>query len=163
MPKIVPNFWFDTQAEDAATFYCGIFPNSRITQISRYTEAATEHSPLPVGAVLTVDFELDGQRVTALNGGPLFTPNEAVSLMILCEDQAEIDHYWDKLTAGGGEESACGWLKDKYGFSWQVVPKRMDEMMADGDEARLNAVTAEVMKMRKLDLATLEKAYASHS
>lgn len=163
MPKIVPNLWFDTQAEEAANFYCGIFPNSRITQVTHHTEASIEHSPLPVGAVLTVDFELDGQRITGLNGGPMFKPNEAVSLMILCEDQAEIDHYWSRLTADGGEESACGWLKDRYGFSWQVVPKRMDEMLADSNESRRNTVFAEVMKMGKLDIATLERAYAAAS
>src|SRR3954467_13040330 len=118
MPAITPNLWFDTEAEEAAALYVGIFPNSRITLVTRYTEGA----PRPAGMVMTVEFELDGQRIVAINGGPEFTFSEAVSLQINCKDQGEVDLYWDKLTEGG-EEGPCGWLKDRYGLSWQVTPE----------------------------------------
>ena len=156
MKTIMPCLWFDTQAEDAASFYVSVFPNSRILETSRYPEGA----PKPAGTVLTVDFELNGQRMQALNGGPEFTFSEAVSLTIECESQAEVDTYWSKLTADGGEESQCGWLKDKFGFSWQVVPARVSEMMATKDPAAFKRVFDAIMPMRKLDIATLERAYA---
>jgi predicted 3-demethylubiquinone-9 3-methyltransferase (glyoxalase superfamily) len=153
MPTIIPNLWFDTQAEEAAAFYCGIFPNSKVNAVAHYTEAG----PGEPGSVLTVDFELDGNRVTAINGGPMFTFNEAVSLLIECEDQAEIDRYWDALTADGGEPGHCGWLKDRYGLSWQVVPKGMDEVFADGGEAAERAMRV-MFEMSKLDIAALRAA-----
>jgi predicted 3-demethylubiquinone-9 3-methyltransferase (glyoxalase superfamily) len=132
MPRITPNLWFDTESEEAAEFYVSVFPNSTITAVSHYTEAG----PRPAGTVLTVDFVLDGQEFTAINGGPQFTFDEAVSLLINCADQEEIDYYWDKLGAGG-EEGPCGWLKDKYGLSWQVCPEGMAELMTDPDPGRL--------------------------
>ena len=131
MPEITPNLWFDTEAEEAAAFYVGIFPNSRVTALAHYTAAG----PREEGMVMTVEFELDGQRFIGINGGPEFTFDEAVSLMIESEDQAEIDHYWDVLTADGGQEGPCGWLKDRFGLSWQVVPKGMDAMFASEDKA----------------------------
>jgi predicted 3-demethylubiquinone-9 3-methyltransferase (glyoxalase superfamily) len=152
MPRITPNLWFDTQAEEAAEFYVSIFPNSRITNVSHYTEG----SPRPAGSVLTVDFLLDGQQITAINGGPEFTFDEAISLLITCADQAEIDHYWSRLT-DGGEEGPCGWLKDRYGLSWQVVPDGFAEMMS-GDPARAARAMQAVMGMKKLDVAAIHAA-----
>ena len=131
MPKIVPNLWFDTEAEEAAEFYISVFKNSRIVNVTRYTEAG----PRPAGTVMTVEFELDGQRFVGINGGPEFTFDEAVSFQIDCEDQDEVDYYWEKLTEGG-EEGPCGWLKDRYGLSWQVVPTGMDEIFSDPDPER---------------------------
>ena len=131
MPRITPNLWFDTEAEQAAEFYLSIFPNSRIVNVSRYTDAG----PRPAGTVMTVEFELDGQRFVGINGGPEFTFDEAVSFAITCEDQAEVDHYWERLT-DGGEESQCGWCKDRFGLSWQVVPKGMEEVFASDDPGR---------------------------
>ena len=154
MPKIVPNLWFDTQAQDAAEFYCSVFPNSRILSTSHYTEAG----PREAGMVLTVEFELDGTRFTGINGGPNFTFDEAISFLIECEDQAEIDHYWEKLTDGGAE-SQCGWLKDRYGVSWQVVPKGMDKLFAEDPEGAKRAMEA-MFGMRKLDVAALRAAAA---
>lgn len=154
MPTIAPNLWFDTQAEEAARFYCSVFPNSRIRQVSYYGEAG----PGPAGTVLTVDFELDGQPFTAINGGPQFTFSEAISLLINCADQAEVDYYWDAMLAGGGEESMCGWLKDRYGLSWQVVPEGMAEVMADPDPSRAERAMRAMLTMRKLDVAALRAA-----
>ena len=152
--RITPNLWFDTQAEEAAEFYCSVFPNSRIVAVSHYTEAV----PSKAGMVLTVDFELDGQRITALNGGPQFTFDEAISLLIDCKDQAEVDYYWEKLT-DGGEEGPCGWVKDRYGLSWQVVPAGMDALFADGADRDAAARAMEAMfQMKKLDIAALEAA-----
>jgi predicted 3-demethylubiquinone-9 3-methyltransferase (glyoxalase superfamily) len=153
MPRIVPNLWFDTQAVEAAEFYCSIFPNSKITNVLRYTEAG----PGPAGEVVTVEFELDGQPFAGINGGPIFTFSEAVSLLIECEDQAEVDRYWDALLAGG-EESQCGWLKDRYGLSWQVVPKALDDLLDDADPQRAARATKAMLGMRKLDLAAIEAA-----
>jgi predicted 3-demethylubiquinone-9 3-methyltransferase (glyoxalase superfamily) len=153
MPKIVPNLWFDTQAEEAAEFYCSVFPDSRILSKSHYTEAG----PREAGMVLTVEWELDGQRFTGINGGPNFTFDPAVSFLIECEDQDEIDYYWDKLLEGGGEESQCGWLSDRYGLSWQVVPKGMDEIFARSDDGARRAMEA-MFGMRKLDVAALRAA-----
>lgn len=151
MPKLVPNLWFDDQGLEAAEHYVSIFPNSEITKVTRYTEAG----PGPTGAVLTVDFLLDGQKITAINGGPQFTFDEAVSLAIECADQDEIDRYWDALVADGGEESECGWLKDKYGFSWQVVPKGWEELMDDPDRERVDRAMRAMLGMKKLDVAAL--------
>jgi predicted 3-demethylubiquinone-9 3-methyltransferase (glyoxalase superfamily) len=154
MPRITPNLWFDTQAEEAAEFYVSVFPNSKITAVTHYTDAG----PGPAGSVLTVDFVLDGQELTGINGGPQFTFDEAISLLITCDDQEEIDYYWSKLTADGGEESVCGWLKDKFGLSWQVVPPGMNEILNDPDQERAKRVTQAVYGMKKLDIATMEAA-----
>ncbi|MDQ1439502.1 MAG: hypothetical protein QOK43_3131 [Acidimicrobiaceae bacterium] len=153
MPQITPNLWFDTQSEEAAEFYVSVFPNSKITNVSYYGEAG----PRPAGTVLTVVFVLDGQEFTAINGGPEFTFDEAVSFLINCADQEEVDYYWDKLSEGG-EESQCGWLKDKYGLSWQVVPAAMEVLFADPDPARADRAMKAMLGMRKLDVAALQAA-----
>lgn len=154
MPSITPFLWFDTKAEEAARFYVSIFPNSKITRIGRRTGAEVANQ----SDVLTVDFELDGKRHLALNGGPQYKFTEALSLLIPCQTQAEIDHYWSALTADGGEEVVCGWLKDRFGLFWQVVPQRALELLAGEDRARANRVMAAVRTMKKLDLAALEQA-----
>ena len=153
MPTITPNLWFDTQALEAAEFYCTVFPNSSVKQVSRYTEAG----PGEPGSVLTVEFELDGQPFTGSNGGPEFEFDEAVSLEINCDTQEEIDFYWERLTEGG-EESQCGWLKDRYGLSWQVVPTGMEEIFNDPDPERARRATEALLEMRKLDLDALRAA-----
>ena len=153
MPRIIPNFWFDTDSEEAAKFYVSIFPNSKITAVTHYTEAG----PGVPGTVLTVDFVLDGQRFTAINGGPAFTFDEAVSFLIECADQEELDYYWDKLLEGG-EPSQCGWLKDKFGLSWQVVPSGMDEAMNDPDPERARRAMEAMLGMVKIDIAALKAA-----
>jgi predicted 3-demethylubiquinone-9 3-methyltransferase (glyoxalase superfamily) len=150
MPRITPNLWFDTQGLEAAEFYVSVFPSSRITNVTRYTEAG----PGPAGEVLTVDFELDGQEYTAINGGPQFTFDEAISLLVNCADQAEVDYYWSRLSEGG-EESRCGWLKDRYGLSWQVCPVGMAEVFADPDPARVERAMRAMLQMTKLDLAAM--------
>lgn len=159
--KIAPCLWFDDQAEAAAKFYTGIFPNSKIAKITRYGNAGQEiHGGKP-GSVLTVAFELDGQPFTTLNGGPVFKFNEAISLQVFCDTQAEVDHYWEKLSAGGEPKAQqCGWLKDRYGVSWQVVPVALIEMIGDPDRARADRVMAALLKMKKLDIAALNRAYA---
>jgi predicted 3-demethylubiquinone-9 3-methyltransferase (glyoxalase superfamily) len=154
MPQITPNLWFDTQALEAAEFYVSIFPNSKITNVTHYNEAG----PREAGTVLTVDFVLDGQRHTALNGGPQFTFDEAISLLVDCDDQEEVDYYWDKLREGGGEESVCGWLKDRFGLSWQVVPTAANELFDDSDPERSARAMKAMFGMRKLDLAALRAA-----
>ena len=154
MPEIVPNLWFDTQAEEAAAFYCGVVPNSRITSVTHYTEAG----PRPAGSVMTVEFELDGTRFVAINGGPQFTFDEAVSFAIECDTQEEIDRYWAALTADGGEEGPCGWCKDRFGLSWQVVPAGMDAMLNDPDRARAARAMEAVLGMRKIDMAAIARA-----
>lgn len=153
MPTITPNLWFDTQSEEAAEFYCSIFPNSKITNVTHYGEAG----PRPAGMVLTVDFVLDGQEYTAINGGPEFTFTEAISLLINCEDQEEVDYYWAKLT-DGGQEVQCGWLKDRYGLSWQVCPVGMLELLNDPDPERSQRAMTAMLGMVKLDLAALRAA-----
>jgi predicted 3-demethylubiquinone-9 3-methyltransferase (glyoxalase superfamily) len=153
MPRITPNLWFDTESQEAAEFYVSVFPNSKITHVSHYGEAG----PRPAGTVLTVEFVLDGQDFTAINGGPEFTFDEAVSFSISCADQDEVDYYWEKLTAGG-EESQCGWLKDRYGLSWQVVPAEMNELMTDPDPERSQRAMKAMLGMRKLDVAALRAA-----
>lgn len=160
LQRIAPCLWFDDQAEQAAEYYTSIFPNSRILAISRFGEAGQEIHGRPPGSVMTVEFELDGQRFTALNGGPVFTFNEAVSLIVNCETQDEIDYYWDKLTAGGDAAAQqCGWLKDKFGVSWQVVPTALDRMMTDPDPAKAARATEAMLAMKKLDIAALERAF----
>ncbi len=153
MPKITPSLWFDLQSEEAAEFYCSVFPNSKITQISYYGEAG----PRPSGTVLMVEFVLDGQEFTAINGGPEFTFDEAISFHINCKDQKEIDYYWDKLSEGG-EEGQCGWLKDKFGVSWQVVPEGMGDIMSDPDSERAHRSMQAMLGMKKIDLAALHAA-----
>jgi len=154
MPRITPNLWFDTQSVAAAEFYISIFPNSAITRISHYPQG-TDH---PVGSdVLTVEFVLDGQEYIAINGGPQFTFDEAISLMISCADQAEVDRYWAALT-DGGEEGPCGWLKDRFGLSWQVVPIGWSDILVDPDPARAQRAMAAMYGMKKLDIAALEAA-----
>ncbi len=153
MPRITPNLWFDTQGLEAAKFYVSIFPNSEVTDITYYGEAG----PGPAGTVLTVNFMLDGQEHTAINGGPQFTFDEAISLLVNCDDQSEIDYYWDALSAGG-EEGPCGWLKDRYGLSWQICPTGWAEMLNDTDRSRSERVMRAVLGMGKFDLAALEAA-----
>ena len=157
---IVPCLWFDNQAEEAARYYTGIFKNSKIGTISRYGEAGREVHGRPPGSVMTVEFELNGQPFTALNGGPIFKFNEAISFQIMCRTQEEVDHYWNKLTAGGDKEAQqCGWLKDKYGLSWQVVPTALVEMMKDSNAEKAGRVMEAMLQMKKLDIAELERAY----
>ena len=160
---ITPCLWFDDQAEQAANFYCSVFKNSKITQVSRYPEAGQEIHKKPAGSVMVVAFELDGQPFTALNGGPNFKFDEAVSFQVLSETQDEIDYYWSRLTADGGQEGPCGWLKDKFGLSWQVVPAAIPRMMSDPDARKSARVMNAFMTMKKLDLAALERAYAGQA
>jgi predicted 3-demethylubiquinone-9 3-methyltransferase (glyoxalase superfamily) len=160
--KIAPCLWFDHRAEEAAKFYTSIFPNSKIGRISYYGEAGQEVHGQKPGTVLTVAFELEGQPFTALNGGPLFQFNEAISFQIDCETQAEIDQYWDKLSKGGDPKAQqCGWLKDKYGVSWQVVPRILNELIADPDTGKAGRVMEALLKMKKLDIAELKRAAAA--
>lgn len=160
MSKITPCLWFDEQAEEAVEFYTGIFPNSKVLAVSRYGEAGQEVHRKQPGSVMTIAFELDGQRFTALNGGPVFRFNEAISFLVDCADQREVDYYWERLGAGGDPAALqCGWLKDKYGASWQVVPKVLIEMLGDGGSERSQRVMAAMMAMRKLDIAQLRRAY----
>ena len=157
--RIAPCLWFDHQAEEAAKYYSGIFKNSRIVAISRYGEAGYEIHRRPAGSVMTVAFELEGQPFTALNGGPLFKFNEAISLQVYCESQDEVDYYWERLTVGGDPKAQqCGWLKDRYAVSWQVVPRAIAEMMKQSGE-RADRVMTALLQMKKLDIATLKAAY----
>jgi len=152
---IVPNLWFDTQAEEAAAFYCSVFPNSRIVNVARYTDVG----PGPAGTVMTVEFELDGHRFVGINGGPQFTFDEAVSFQITCATQDEVDYYWQRLTEGGAEQQ-CGWLKDRFGLCWQVVPTGMDAVFADPDPERARRAMQAMLGMRKLDIEALRRAAA---
>jgi predicted 3-demethylubiquinone-9 3-methyltransferase (glyoxalase superfamily) len=154
MQKITPCLWMDTQAEEAAEYYASVFPDVKVLNVSRYGESMPERA----GTVLTVELELFGQRFTLLNGGPEFTFTEAVSFQVSCADQAEVDRYWTALTSGGGEEGPCGWLKDRYGLSWQIVPDRLTELMTDPDPARAQRATAAMLAMHKIDIAELERA-----
>jgi predicted 3-demethylubiquinone-9 3-methyltransferase (glyoxalase superfamily) len=153
MPRITPNLWFDTQSLEAAEFYISVFPNSKITAVTHYNEAG----PRPAGEVLTVEFVLDGQAYVAINGGPEFTFDEAISFLITCADQEEIDYYWAKLSEGG-EEGPCGWLKDRYGLSWQVAPDGMAEMLNDPDTGRAERAMRAMLGMKKIDVAALHAA-----
>jgi predicted 3-demethylubiquinone-9 3-methyltransferase (glyoxalase superfamily) len=156
MGNLTSCLWFDTQGEDAAKFYTSIFPNSRITAVSHYGEAG----PRPAGSVLTVEFELDGKTFTALNGGPQYTFSEAISFQVGCQDQAEVDRYWSEL-GEGGEPGPCGWLKDKFGLSWQIVPKRLVELLEDPDKEKSQRVMAAMLKMGKIEIDELERAAAA--
>lgn len=158
MDRISVNLWFDNQAEEAANFYTSIFKHSKIKDITHYGEAGSRVSGRPRGSVMTVSFEIDGQDFVALNGGPEFKFNEAVSLIVNCKSQEEVDEYWAKLSKGG-QEVQCGWLKDRYGVSWQVVPTALPEMLADKDTARSERVMEAMLRMKKLDLPTLKDAY----
>jgi predicted 3-demethylubiquinone-9 3-methyltransferase (glyoxalase superfamily) len=153
MPKITPNLWFDTEAEEAANYYISVFKNSRLVNVARYTEAG----PREAGTVMTVEFELDGQSFVGINGGPEFKFDEAVSFQITCETQDDVDYYWDKLTEGG-EEGPCGWLKDRFGLSWQVVPTGMEELFSDPDPTRAERAMKAMFGMKKLDIAALRSA-----
>jgi predicted 3-demethylubiquinone-9 3-methyltransferase (glyoxalase superfamily) len=153
MPRITPNLWFDTEGEEAARFYVSVFPNSEITNVTYYGETG----PGTAGGVMTVDFTLDGQPYTAINGGPQFTFDEAISLLVNCADQEEIDYYWDRLSEGGAE-SQCGWLKDKYGLSWQIVPADWADMLNDPDRARVERAMQAVFGMQKIDIAAVYAA-----
>ncbi|MDQ3913956.1 MAG: VOC family protein [Actinomycetota bacterium] len=155
MQKIVPNLWFDTEAEEAAEFYTSIFKDSEITGVTHYPESG----PRQTGSVMTVNFRLFGQDFTAINGGPEFKFTEAISFLVRCETQDEVDELWEKLLDGGGQEVQCGWLKDKYGLAWQIVPKGMEELFEKGDPARVNNAMKAMLQMVKLDLAALQKAY----
>jgi predicted 3-demethylubiquinone-9 3-methyltransferase (glyoxalase superfamily) len=157
---IVPCLWFDSQAEEAARFYTGIFKNSKIGKITRYTEAGRDVHGRPAGSVMTAEFELNGQPFTALNGGPHFKFNEAVSFQIMCQNQEEVDHYWNKLTQGGDPNAQqCGWLKDKYGLSWQVVPTELVQLMSDPDKEKAGRAMNAMLKMKKLDIVALRRAF----
>ncbi|KAF0821127.1 MULTISPECIES: VOC family protein [unclassified Cytobacillus] len=159
--KIMPNLWFNTEAEEAASFYTSIFKNSAIIQITRYGNERNEHSGAPEGKVMTVKFQLEGQEFTALNGGPKFKFNEAISLIVNCESQEEIDYYWEKLGEGGDMKAqACGWLKDQFGVSWQIVPAELGEMISSHDSEKSERVMKALLQMeKKIDLNTLKKAF----
>ena len=159
--RITPCLWFDDQAQEAAEFYTAIFRNSKIVKIARYGEAGREVHGKPPGSVLTVAFELDGQAFTALNGGPIFKFNEAISFQVNCETQGEVDYYWEKLSEGGDARAQqCGWLKDKYGVSWQVVPRALVEMISDPDSEKSGRVMEAMLQMKKIDIDALKQAYA---
>ena len=157
--KVTPFLWFDTQAEEAAQFYTSIFDNSRIVRVNRYGKAGRETHGMAAGSVMTVEFEIEGQALVALNGGPHFKFTEAFSLQVSCETQAEIDYFWSKLSEGG-EESRCGWLKDKYGLSWQIVPAALPQMLMDADRAKSERAMGALMQMKKFDIAALQRAYS---
>jgi predicted 3-demethylubiquinone-9 3-methyltransferase (glyoxalase superfamily) len=156
--KITPCLWFDTEAEAAANFYVSIFKDSKIGTINRYCESGNTVHGKPAGSVMAVEFEIEGQKFVGLNGGPQFKFSEAISFQIHCKDQAEIDYYWTRLTEGGSEV-ACGWLKDKFGLSWQVVPTQLFALLSSGDIAKTERVTAAFMKMKKFDIAALQRAF----
>ncbi|GBO52043.1 3-demethylubiquinone-9 3-methyltransferase [Pseudanabaena sp. lw0831] len=161
MQKITPCLWFDDQAEQAAEFYTAIFKNSKILNIARYGEAGYETHGKASGTVMTVAFELDGQKFTALNGGPIFKFNEAISFQVTCETQAEVDYFWEKLSENGDEKAQqCGWLKDKFGASWQIIPRVLMEMMIDSEHEKSQRVFSTMLQMKKIDIAELERAYA---
>ena len=155
MQKITPCLWFDTEGEEAATFYTSVFPNSRIVDITRYGSAG----PRPEGTVMVVSFELDGQKFVALNGGPQFTFSEAISFQVDCQSQEEVDDYWSKLSAGG-EEGQCGWLKDKFGLSWQIIPARLIELLQDPDREKSQRAMEAMLKMKKIEIGDVERAAA---
>jgi predicted 3-demethylubiquinone-9 3-methyltransferase (glyoxalase superfamily) len=161
MNKITPFLWFDNQAEEAARFYVSVFENSKITDVARYGDEGAKASGQPKGSAMTVAFQLDGQEFVALNGGPHFKFSEAVSFVVNCTPQEEVDHFWEELSAGGDDKAQqCGWLKDKYGLSWQIVPTVLGEMLQDKDPKKSERVMQALLQMKKLDIATLKKAYA---
>ena len=160
MQKITPFLWFDHQAEEAAKFYTSVFKNSKVGRILRYDEATAKAAGGPVGSVLTIEFEIEGQKFTALNGGPQFKFNESVSFVVYCETQDEVDYFWQKLTADDGQESECGWLRDKFGLSWQITPTVLIEMLHDKDPKKSGRVMNAMMQMQKIDISKLKAAYA---
>jgi len=157
MPKVTPFLWFDNNAEDAVKFYTSIFKNSKIGSTSRYGDAG----PGPKGSVMTIGFTIEGQDYTALNGGPVFKFNESVSFVVHCKDQQEVDYYWEKLSADGGQEVECGWVKDKFGLSWQIVPEVLMQLISDKDPAKSERVMKQILQMKKIDIATLKEAAAA--
>ena len=159
MQKITPFLWFDNQAEEAAMFYTSVFKNSKIGRILRYDEASAKAAGRPVGSVLTVEFEIEGQKFTALNGGPQFKFNESVSFVVNCKTQEEVDYFWEKLTSDGGQESECGWLKDKFGLSWQITPTVLIDMLNDKDPKKAGRVMKAMMQMQKIEINKLKAAY----
>jgi len=159
MQKITPFLWFDRQAEEAAKFYTSVFKNSKVGKILRYDEASAKAAGGPVGSVVTIEFEIEGQKFTALNGGPDFKFNESISFVVNCDTQKEVDYFWEKLTADGGQESQCGWLKDKFGVSWQVTPTVLIEMLHDKDAKKSERVMNAMMQMQKIDIEKLQAAY----
>lgn len=160
MPTITPCLWFDNNAEEAVNFYTSIFKHSKIGRVNRYGEDGAKASGRPEGTVMTLEFQLDGRDFVALNGGPVFTFNEAISFQVYCQTQEEVDHYWNQLSKGGDlEAQQCGWLKDKYGVSWQIVPSVLIEMLQDTDPAKTNRVMNAVLQMKKIDIKGLEQAY----
>ena len=160
MQKITPFLWFDDQAEEAVKFYTSVFKNSKVGRTLRYDKNAAKAAGGPVGSVLTIEFELEGQKFVALNGGPQFKFNESISFVVNCETQEEVDYYWKKLTANGGEESQCGWLKDKFGVSWQITPTILIDMLHDKDSEKSERVMKAMLEMQKIDIAKLKAAYA---
>ncbi len=162
MQKITPFLWFDDQAEEAVNFYISIFKNSRIISTSRYDEESNKIAGRKAGSVMTISFEIEGQEFTALNGGPIYKFTESVSFVINCDTQEEIDHYWNRLVEGGGTEVQCGWLKDKYGLSWQVTPRKLGELMSSSDPARSERVMGALLKMKKIIIYDLQKAYENN-
>ena len=160
MQKITPFLWFDNQAEEAAKFYTSVFKNSKVGRILRYDETSAKTAGRPAGSVLTIEFEIGGQKFTALNGGPQFKFNESVSFVVNCETQNEVDYFWEKLTAGGGQESECGWLKDKFGLSWQITPTVLIDILNDKDPKKAGQVMKAMMQMQKIEINKLKAAYA---
>ena len=158
--KITPCLWFDSEAEEAANFYVSVFNNSRIGKVSRYGKEGHEVHGRKAGTVMTVEFEIDGQKLLGLNGGPHFKFNEAVSFQVHCKNQEEVDHFWSKLSAGG-KEAPCGWLKDKFGISWQVIPDALPRMLMDQDAEKAGRVMKSMLQMKKIDIAALERAHAA--
>jgi predicted 3-demethylubiquinone-9 3-methyltransferase (glyoxalase superfamily) len=158
MQKITPFLWYDDKAEEAANLYCSIFKNSKVGKVTRYDEASSKAAGRPAGTVMTVAFELEGQKFTAINGGPHFKFTEAISFVVNCETQEEVDYFWGKLTADGGAESQCGWLKDKYGLSWQIVPRILIELLQDKDPGKSHRAMKAMLQMKKIDIPKLKEA-----
>ena len=159
MQKITPFLWFDSNAEEAVNFYISIFKNSKLGKVTRYNEASSKAAGRPEGSVMTMEFQLEGQNFSAINAGPHFKFTEAISFVVDCETQEEVDYFWEKLTADGGQESQCAWLKDKYGLSWQIVPRVLIEMLGDKDPQKAQRVMEAMLQMKKIDIATLQRAY----
>ncbi|MGI8835054.1 MAG: VOC family protein [Pyrinomonadaceae bacterium] len=159
MQKITPFLWFDNNAEEAVNFYVSIFKNSKVGKVTRYDEASSKAAGRPEGSVMTMEFQLEGQNFSAINGGPHFKFTEAVSFVVDCETQEEVDYFWGKLTADGGQESQCSWLKDKYGLSWQITPRVLIEMLGDKDPQKAQRVMEAMLQMKKIDIAILRRAY----
>lgn len=159
MQKITPFLWFDNNAEEAVNFYVSLFKNSKVGKTTKYTGASAQAAGRPEGSLMTAEFQLEGQNFVAINAGPHFKFTEAISFVVDCESQAEVDYFWEKLTAAGGQESQCGWLKDKYGLSWQITPRALIEMIGDKDPQKAQRVMGAMLQMKKIDTATLQRAY----